>query len=135
MQSFKFIGLFHTVGGASSFDLNVRGFHRPVTAPRPHFKLLQFSPKIKYFGTLSNDFRKKSTQGYLQTRFQKFDQVVAEMQFLILTGSRIYLIILNQVTYPAMETFRLFFVKYHIRIRNVGYVKQLKGILANVLDL
>ena len=31
------------MNGASSFDLNFRGFHRPVAAPRPHFKLSQFS--------------------------------------------------------------------------------------------
>ena len=44
--------------GASSFDLNFRGFHQPVTTPRLHFKLLQFSLKIKYLGTLKYDFRK-----------------------------------------------------------------------------
>ena len=43
------------MNGASSFDLTFRGFHRPVTAPRPHFKLLQFSLKIKYLGTLKYD--------------------------------------------------------------------------------
>ena len=58
VQSFKFIGLFYPVNGASSFELNFRGFDRPVTAPRPHFKLLQFSQKIKYLGTLKYDFRK-----------------------------------------------------------------------------
>ena len=46
VQSFKFIGLFHTVNGASFLDINFRAFHRPVTAPGPHFKLLQFSLKI-----------------------------------------------------------------------------------------
>ena len=34
------------------------GFHRPVTAPKPHFQILQFSLKIKYLGTLKYDFRK-----------------------------------------------------------------------------
>ena len=85
--SFKFIGLFYSVNGASSFDLNFGGFHRPVTAPRPHFKLLQFSLKIKYRENLKCVFRKQLIQGYLQTNYQKFDQVVAEMQFSILTGS------------------------------------------------
>ena len=36
----------------------LRGFHRPVTAPQPHFQILQFSLKIKYLGTLKYDFRK-----------------------------------------------------------------------------
>ena len=58
VSSFKFIGLFHTVNGASFFDLNFRGFHRPVTAPRPHFKLLEFSLKIKYLGSLRATIRK-----------------------------------------------------------------------------
>ena len=44
---FKFIGLFHTMNGPSSFDLNVRGFHRSMTAPRPHFKLFHFFSKKK----------------------------------------------------------------------------------------
>ena len=30
----------------------------PVTASWPHFKILQFSLKLKYFGTLKYDFRK-----------------------------------------------------------------------------
>ena len=44
--------------GASSFDPNFRGFHWPVTAPRPHFTFLQFSVKIKYPGNLKYDFSK-----------------------------------------------------------------------------
>ena len=37
LLSFKFIGLFYNLNGAWSFDLNFRGFHRPVTAPKSHF--------------------------------------------------------------------------------------------------
>ena len=35
------------MNGASSFDLDFHGFYRPVTAPRPNLKLLQFSLKKK----------------------------------------------------------------------------------------
>ena len=49
---------YFTLRGASCSDLNFRGFHRPVTAAKPHFQILQFVVKIKYLGTLKYDFRK-----------------------------------------------------------------------------
>ena len=64
------------------------GINESATASRVNASIDILSQKIKYIGTLKYDFRKKLIQDYLQAKYKKFDQVVAEMQFSILTGSR-----------------------------------------------
>ena len=83
------------MNGASSFDLNLRGFHWPVTAPKLHFKPVEIFSKNKIPWNFKIWFSKIVNPRVSSDEIsEKFDRVIAEMQFSILTGSRSFKITL-----------------------------------------